>query len=231
MKRFWKIAEAVPQDGASAVQLDGKPLRTPMRDPLVVPTEALAGAIAEEWNSVGEQIHPFRMVLTGLANAAIDRVRPDPAAFAAGLAKYARADLTCYRAEHPPGLVALQAQSWDPLLAWARRRFDVDFRITNGIMHVDQPEATIRRLGHAAASLDEFRLAGLSPLVTIGGSLIAALAVLEWEVPPDEAWNAVTIDERWQFDQWGTDAEAEERLENRRADFLAAARFLELLSG
>lgn len=230
MKRFWKIAEVVPQNGASAVQLDGKPLKTPMRDPLVVPTEALAGAIAEEWNSVGEQIDPHRMVLTGLANAAIDRVRPDSSAFAAGLVKYAEADLVCYRAEGPRELVAKQAQSWDPLLAWARDRFDADFRITNGIMHVDQPEATVHRLGQAVDSLDEFRLAALSPLVTIGGSLIAALAVLEGEVPPDEAWNAVTVDERWQIDQWGTDAEAEERLENRRRDFLAAAAFLELLS-
>ena len=119
------------------------------------------------------------MPLTGLANAAVDRVAPDPAAFAAGLARYAEADLACYRAEGPQALVERQSAAWDPLLDWARRRFDVDFRPTSGLVHVPQPPATVDRLGHAVAALDPFRLAGLSPLVTIGGSLVAALAVIE----------------------------------------------------
>ena len=106
------------------------------------------------------------MPLTGLANAAIDRIAPDRQAFAGGLARYAEADLACYRSERPPALAERQAQSWDELLAWARRRYDVDFCTTSGLMHVAQPQATIERLGHAVAALDAFRLAGLSPLVT-----------------------------------------------------------------
>ena len=231
MKRIWKAAEAGREEGGWAVRLDGKPLKTPMRKLLLAPTEALARAIAGEWNSAGEQIGPRSMPLTGLANAAIDRVRPNPSSFAAGLAKYAEADLACYRAESPSALVDRQAQSWDALLGWARRRFDVDFRVTSGILHVDQPQGTVDRLSHAISVLDDFRLAGLSPLVTIGGSLVAALAVLEGEISAEIAWDAVTVDERWQLEQWGADAEAEERLENSRRDFLAAARFLELLSG
>jgi chaperone required for assembly of F1-ATPase len=230
VKRFWKSAEAVREGGGWTVELDGRPLKSPMREALVVPTEALARAIADEWNGVEDRIDPRSMPLTGLANAAIDRVRPDTVAFAAGLAIYAEADLTCYRAERPRQLVERQKQSWDSLLGWARRRFDVDFRVTNGLVHVEQHEATVARLSQAVAALDEFRLAGLSPLVTIGGSLVAALALFEGEVSPEDAWNAVTIDERWQLEQWGADAEAEQRLENRRRDFLAAARFLELLS-
>ena len=112
---------------------------------------------------------------------------------------------------------------------WARRRYDVDFVTTSGLMHVAQPPATVERLSHAVAALDAFRLAGFSPLVTIGGSLIAAVAVLEKAITPEEAWEAVTVDERWQLEQWGADAEAEAALENRRRDFLAAARFLDLL--
>jgi chaperone required for assembly of F1-ATPase len=169
------------------------------------------------------------MPLTGLANAAIDRVAPDKDAFAAGLVRYAEADLTCYRAEGPQPLIERQERSWDPLLAWARRRYDVDFTTTDGLMHVAQPGATVERLSHAIATLDPFRLAGLSPLVTIGGSLVAALAVLEKAVTAEQAWDAVSVDERWQLEQWGSDAEAEAALENRRRDFLAAARFLELL--
>ena len=229
MRRFWKAAEAVRQDGGWAVELDGKPLRTPAKAALVVPTEALARAIADEWNAAPETFEPRSMPLTGLANAAIDRVATDVAAFAAGLAQYGESDLTCYRAEAPRPLVSLQEQAWDPLLAWGRRRFDVDFRTTSGILHIAQPAATVERLAHAVAALDPFRLAGLSPLVTIGGSLVTALAVLEGAVTAEEAWSAITVDDRWQLEQWGSDAEAEERLENRRRDFLSAAEFLRLL--
>ena len=230
MKRFWNQAAVSAQDGGWGVALDGKPVRTPGRNPLVVPSEALANAIAEEWNACGEKVDPNAMPLTGLANAAIDRVAPDPEAFALGLARYGESDLACYRADSPRGLVAEQEQAWDRLLAWGRRRFDVDFRTTCGIMHVPQPEATTQRLAHAVIALDPFRLAALSPLVTIGGSLVAGLAVVEGAVAPDNAWEAVTIDDRWQLQQWGADPEAEAMLEARRRDFTAAACFLELLS-
>ena len=229
MKRFWTTAEAVAEDGGWGVRLDERPLKTPGRAALRVPTEALAKAIADEWASAGSTVEPREMPLTGLANAGVDRVFPDRVAFAAGLARYAEADLACYRAEGPETLAKRQQQSWDSLLGWARRRFDVDFAVTTGIVHVAQPKPTVDRLAHEVAALDAFRLAGLSPLVTIGGSLIAALAVLEGALTPDEAWAAVSIDECWQIEKWGADAEAELALANRRRDFLAAARFLELL--
>jgi chaperone required for assembly of F1-ATPase len=229
VKRFWKDAAIVERDGRWGVELDGKPLRTPAREALAVPTPALAEAVTEEWDRVEDKIDPRDMPLTGLANAAIDRIGSDKQAFAAGLARYAEGDLACYRAEGPEPLVERQGESWDALLGWARRRFDVDFNTTSGILHVEQPAATVERLAHAVAALDAFRLAGLSPLVTIGGSLIAALGVLEGAFTPELAWAAVSIDERWQLEQWGSDSEAEAALENRRRDFMAAARFLELL--
>ena len=229
MKRFWKEVSVDREGDGWGIRLDGRPVRTPARTPLVVPSEALAEAIAEEWRSAGEKIDPRAMPLTGIANAAIDRVAPQRQAFADGLANYAEADLTCYRAEGPRELVDRQEQSWDEPLAWARRRYDVDFEITAGLMHVPQPEATVERLGHAVASLDAFHLAGLSPLVTIGGSLITAMAVLERAITPETAWDAVSVDDRWQLEQWGADKEAEAALESRHQDFLAAARFLELL--
>ena len=230
MKRFWKDVAVEPGQEGWAVKLDGRPVKTPARAALAVPSEVLAEAIAEEWRAVGETIDPRAMPLTGLANAAIDRIAPDPRAFAAKLAEYAEGDLACYRAEGPSALAARQETSWDPLLAWARRRYDLDFATTSGLMHVAQPPATVERLSHAVAALDPFRLAGLSPLVTIGGSLVAALAVLENAITPEEAWEAVSVDDRWQFEQWGADAEAQTAMENRRRDFLAAARFLDLLS-
>lgn len=231
MKRFWTTAEVVETDGGFAVALDGRRVKTPARDELVVASLLLAEAIAGEWNACGETVDPRAMPLTGLANAAIDRVTPDPEDFAAGLARYAKGDLLCYRAEGPQDLANRQAKRWDPLLDWARRRFDVDFVLTNGIMHVDQPEATVRALTHAVAVLDPFTLAGFSPLVTIGGSLVTALAVVEGDVQVEVAWGAVSVDDGWQAEQWGADAEAAAALELRRRDFLAAARFLSLLGG
>jgi chaperone required for assembly of F1-ATPase len=229
MKRFWKEVALSQEEGGWAIKLDARPVMTPARAPLIVPSERLAEAIAEEWRSVDTDIDPRAMPLTGLANAAIDRVAPDRQAFASGLARYAEADLACYRSEWPPELVTRQAESWDELLAWARRRYDVDFATTTGLLHVPQPPATSDRLAHAVAELDSFHLAGLSPLVTAGGSLIAALAVLEKTITPEAAWESVSIDDRWQLEQWGADKEAEAALENRRRDFMSAAYFLVLL--
>jgi len=230
VKRFWKDVSVEREGEGWAIRLDGRAVKTPARAGLEVPTVALANAIAEEWRAVGETIDPRAMPLTGLANAAIDRVAPARDAFAKGIANYAEADLACYRSEGPTALVERQEREWDKLLGWARRRFDVDFVTTSGLMHVTQPPATVEQLSHAVAALDPFRLAGLSPLVTVGGSLVAALAVLEKAMMPEEAWDAVSIDDRWQIEQWGADAEAEAALENRRRDFMAAARFLDLLN-
>jgi chaperone required for assembly of F1-ATPase len=229
MKRFWKNAEVVACDDGWGVELDGRLVRTPARVPLNLRQEPLARAIADEWQQAGETVDPRSMPLTGLANAAIDRIAPDPQRFATDLARYAEADLLSYRADGPQELINRQAAAWDPLLQWARRRYDVDFAVTHGITHVAQPPATIARLSHAVAALGPFHLAGLSPLVTIGGSLVAALAVLEGEADPDFAWAALTVDDAWQLEKWGSDAEAEAALANRRADFMAAASFLSLL--
>lgn len=229
MKRFWKAVSVSRIDGGWTVRLDERPVKTPARTELTLPNEALAQSIAGEWESVGETIDPRAMPLTGLANAAIDRVGPDKQAFAQGLARYAETDLLCYRAGGPAALVARQQAAWDPLLAWARRRYDVDFAITDGLMHVAQPPATVERLGHAVSALDPFQLAAISPVVTIGGSLVAALAVVEKAVEPAAAWEAVSFDERWQLEQWGADDEAQAALDIRRRDFLAGAAFLGLL--
>jgi len=229
MKRFWKAVTVEPEGEGWTIRLDGRPVRTPARAGLVVPSEALADAISEEWRTVEGEIDPRKMPMTGIANAAIDRVSPDRQAFALGIARYAEADLACYRAAGPRELAARQAQEWDKLLGWARRRYDVDFATTCGLAHVAQPPATVERLTHAIAALGPFQLAGLSPLVTIGGSLVAALAVVDEQLSAEEAWNIVSIDEQWQTERWGADEEAQIALENRRHDFLAASRFLALL--
>ncbi len=230
MKRFWEAAAAIAADGGYAIALDGRRVKTPAKADLILPTVDLAEAVVEEWNSVGDTIDPREMPLTGLANAAIDRIAPDKEQFAKGIALYGESDLTCYRAEGPEGLVRWQQDAWDALLEWARRRYDVDFSLCTGVMHIEQPADTVRKLSHEVMALDAFYLAGLSLMVTIGGSLVAALAVYEEMMPADGVWEAVSLDDRWQLEEWGEDAEARLALDARRRDFLAAARFLSLLN-
>jgi chaperone required for assembly of F1-ATPase len=229
MKRFYDEAAVRAAAGGHEVLLDARPVKTPAKNPLLLPTPALAEAVAAEWNRQGDKVDPRSMPLTGLANAAIDRVAPDPEGFAAGLARYGESDLLYYRAEGPDSLVERQRQLWDPILAWARRRYDVDFETTEGILHRPQPPATIARLGHEMAVRGPFELAALAPLVTISGSLVIALALAEEAIAPDEAWAAATLDEAWQAEQWGEDEEAAARMANRRAEFDAAMQFLALL--
>jgi len=226
VKRFYRQATA-SADGA--ILLDGKPVKTPARRELAVPTPGLAQAVADEWNAQAETLDPRNMRLTGLANAAIDRIAPEPDAFAAGLARYGETDLLYYRAEAPAALVERQASLWDPILAWARRRFDVDFDVTAGIIHRAQPGATVDRLAHAVLARSPFELAALSPLVTISGSLLIALALAEGAIDLETAWSAATLDDQWQAEQWGDDAEASLALAARRAEFEAATRLLSLL--
>jgi chaperone required for assembly of F1-ATPase len=229
VKRFYAKAEARPEEGGVAVMLDGRLVRTPAKNPLRVPTEELAEAIAEEWNAQGEEVDPRTMPLTGLANAAIDRVSPDPAAFARGLAVYGESDLLCYRSEGPRELISRQAERWEPLLAWGRRRFAVDFNVATGVMHCPQPAETVEQLARATAARGPFQLAGLSPLVTISGSLLIALALAEGAIRLEQAWDAATLDEAWQAERWGEDAIAAAALKSRRREFEGAYRFLTLL--
>ena len=229
MKRFYRDAAAGPAGDGWRVELDGRPVRTPARAPLIVPTAALAEAIAAEWQAQGEHILPASMPLTGLANAAIDRVAPDPAAFAASLAVFARHELLAYRASHPAPLVARQAAVWDPLLAWARARYDIAFTVTAGVLPVEQPAATLARVGAAFAALDPFRLAALNLAVTIGGSAVLGLALAEGRLDAAGVWTAGQLDELWQAEQWGRDPLAEAGHAERQAALAAAQAFLALL--
>jgi len=226
VKRFWNDVTITAERG---IALDGRPVRTPGRLALVLPTEALADAVAGEWRAAEGEIDPRAMPLTGLANTAIERVAPDPATFAASLAAWGESDMLCYRAETPEPLVERQAAAWDPLLDWARTRYDVHFVVTTGIMHQPQPPATLARLGEAVAARSPFELAPLAPIVTITGTLVGALALIEGAVDSATLWTAAHIDEDWQAELWGRDPLALAAYEERQRDFDAAVRFLGLL--
>jgi len=229
VKRFWKEVAVAPEDGGWGIALDGRPVRTPQRAPLAVASAALAEAIAAEWRDVGETIDPAAMPMTGLTNAAIDLATPDLAAFAAPVAAYAQSDLFCYRDARDAALQAEQAAAWNPLLAWAEARYGIEFALTQGVLPVDQPEATVAALQDAVLAQDEWRTTALTPLVTIGGSLVAGLALLENAFDADALWEAVSLDELYQERRWGADSEAQKARAIHKRDWDNAARFLNLV--
>jgi chaperone required for assembly of F1-ATPase len=228
-RRFWREAAAARRDGAWAVELDGRPVRTPGGAPFLAPTHALAEAAAAEWDAQGERPDPRAMPLTRAVNTALDRVGPQHAAVAETVAAYAGTDLLCYRAPHPDALIARQAEAWDPVLHWAETRWSVAFVRVEGVMHAPQPAATLAAFAEEVARRDAFALVALHDLTALSGSLLLGLAVSEGELAAEDAWARSRIDEDFQTEQWGEDAEAAAVAAAKRGEFLAAARLDALL--
>lgn len=227
-RRFWTTASSVPVEGGYTVQLDARPVKTPLKAPLVVPTLALAEAIAAEWQAQEGNVNPETMPFTRTANSAIDKVAPQIDEVAGMLAAYGGSDLLCYRAEGPPDLVARQAEAWDPVLIWALETLGADLLVTEGVMHVEQPAESVMRLHERVAAMSSFQLAAFHDLVAMSGSLVLALAVVGGRLAAEEAWTLSRIDEEWQISLWGEDEEAAEVAARKRAAFLQADRFFGL---
>lgn len=229
MKRFYREVETVPVDGGCGVTLDGRPLRTPARAAFVLPNRALAEAIAAEWREQGEEVRPTAMPLMRLATTSIDRVAAHREGVIDEIAGYAETDLVCYRAEQPAALVARQQAAWQPLLDWATLRYDAPLIVTTGVVPQPQPRASVAALRAAIAGLDVMPLAALHAATTACGSLIIALALMEGRVDAAEAWEVSQLDETFQIETWGEDAEAAARRAALRQDIEATARFMALL--
>jgi chaperone required for assembly of F1-ATPase len=229
-KRFWKTAHVTDGVAGFGVLLDDRPLRTPAKAPLEVPSRALAAAIAEEWQAQGESIAPEKLPFTRAVNTAIDRVSPDPDPVVDAIAEYGETDLLCYRSDGPFALQKRQAEAWDPWLDWSARTLSAPLIAVTGIMHHAQPTASLGALRAGISSHDPFALVALHDLVSLSGSLILGLAVSRGALPPDEAWSLSRLDEAWQTAQWGIDAEAEAASARREAGFRRAAILLDLLA-
>lgn len=229
-RRFYKEATALADGDVWRIALDGKVVKTPARNPLSLPTRALAEAIAAEWNAQEAKVKPDSMPLMQLASTAIDRVAPDRARIVAETAGYAATDLVCYRAEGPAELVARQAAAWDPLLDWLRERYDVALQQGTGVMAIPQSDQALAALSRVVAAQDDLRLTALGVITGAAGSLAMGLAVLEGRIGPEAAAEAAQLDELYQAERWGSDPEAERRRAAQKADLVAARRFLDLLA-
>lgn len=229
-RRFWKSTTVARNGDHHEVLLDERPLRTPSKTPLLLPTEALAHGIAAEWEAQVETVDPRTMPLTRSANSAIDTVTPQHAAVADMVAAYGETDLICYRAAEPEALVAREAAGWDPLMDWAAVHLQAPLVLGIGVMHVAQPEASIARLRAEVHALDPWRLTAFHDLVTLSGSLIIGLAALHDLQPRPALWTLSRIDEDWQAELWGEDEEAAEQAAHKARAFEEAGRFLDLCS-
>jgi len=234
-RRFYKSVGIEAKDGEFALILDGRPVKTPAKAPLALPTRSLAEAVAAEWSAQVEIIDPTRMPLTRLVNVALDGVAAELAGVAAEIAKYGESDLLCYRAEGPEKLVRAQAEAWDPILAASESRLNARFICSAGIVFVEQPLATrdaVRRAVEAvgAGPSGHFRLAALHVTTALSGSVLLALALAAGEMKLAEVWSAAHVDEDFQMRLWGQDQEAMARRASRFEE-MAAAELLWRLTG
>ncbi len=227
-KRFWTLAEVTEVEGGYRVALDGKPLNTPGKLPLILPTRPMADAVAAEWNAQEVEIKPLTMPNTRSANSAIERVVPQLQEVAAMLAAYGETDLLCYRAEGPAELTQRQITGWDPLLDWTAERYDARLNVGAGIVPVDQPPEAVANLADAVAGTDAFSMVALHDLVTLTGSLVLGLAVTERRLNAKNAYELSRIDEDWQIEQWGEDEEAKAAAAAKEAQLLHAEAFWDL---
>ena len=227
-RRFWKTATAGPCTGGFTVTLDGRTVKTPAKADLIVPTLALAEAIALEWDAQEDVLDPATMPVTRGANAAVDKVSVQRAEVIAMLAEYGDSDLLCYRAAGPDELIAQQAAAWDPMLDWAAEQLDARLMVGQGVMHVVQDAQALERLRAQLEKLDNFAIAAAHDLISLSGSLVLALAVMQKAVSVTDAWNMSRIDEHWQIAQWGEDEEAAAAEVIKCAAFLDAACFYDM---
>ena len=225
MKRFWKEAAVAPVNGGWQVLLDGRAVKTQAGSAQVVPSESLALGMAAEWAAQGLTVDPASLPLRDIADFAIDVIAPDRAAATAQLLRYAETDTLCYRAEPGEPLHARQLALWEPLLSAAEARWDVHFERVSGVIHQPQSAATLAQLERVLAAHDPFTLAALTTLSALAASLTIALAALEPGADAAALWNAANLEEDWQIELWGSDAEASERRARRLAAFSAAQRF------
>lgn len=229
MKRFYKSADVSEVPEGFGVLLDGKPVRTPAKRPLAVPARALAEAIAEEWQAQGDTVDPNRLPLTRLASIALDLVAPQRTAVVTEIVKYAGTDLVCYRAEQPMELASRQHAAWQPLIDWAARRFDAPLAVTSGILPVAQSPTTLAAFETAVAAYDTHRLAALHLATAACGSLVVALALIEGRLDAEAAFVCAELDETYEIERWGEDAEQAKRRASLQGDIALAARFAALL--
>jgi len=224
-RRFYKSATIAPVKDGWGILLDGKELRSPAKRPFALPTEALAAAIAEEWEAQKEKVDPHTMPLMQFAATAIDRLADDRNSLIEEIAGYGGSDLVCYRAGEPQTLVRRQEELWQPLLTWLAERYDVALNVTSGIVKVDQPPHALATFRRVLEACDLFALTALAVKTSTSGSLVIALALAERRLSPDQAADAALLDELFQAEKWGSDPEAEKRRAAIRADLKAAARF------
>ncbi|WP_187431573.1 hypothetical protein ROLI_033980 [Roseobacter fucihabitans] len=208
-KRFWETASVVSVEDGYGIALDGRAVKTPAKQALLVPSRGFAEAIAAEWDAQEDKINPSKMPFTQTANAAIDKVAVQHGEVADMLAAYGDSDLLCYRAEQPVELVARQAAQWDPFLTWVEGALGARLQARSGVMHIAQDPDALAQLSHHVHALNAFELAAFHDLVSLTGSLVLGFAATQNVQPAADIWRVSRLDEVWQAEQWGRDEEAE----------------------
>ncbi|MGN6209809.1 ATP12 family chaperone protein [Asticcacaulis sp.] len=216
-KRFWGGTATMEVEGGFAVALDGRPVKTPRGNIMVLPNAALASLVEAEWAAVGEYVDYEAMPLTRLGFASVDRMDEVLDDTLAEVTRYSETDLLCYPSEYPAALQAREAAAWQPILAWADAALDLQFQQNQSIIHQPQPKETIRRIQSLIAKATAYEQAGIMLAIPLLGSVILALALWRGHLTGEAAYQSSRIGEDFQSETWGVDAEAAKRAAGMKA--------------
>ncbi|WP_240796875.1 ATP12 family protein [Terasakiella sp. SH-1] len=229
LKRFYKTV-AVEQDGDGfRVTLDGRQLKSPAKRSLLLPTKALADALAKEWDAQEEHIQPLTMPMMALASTAVDRIGELRDGVIEQIAKYAETDLVCYWTDEPKELAERQAKAWMPYIDWAKETYGAEFKTQTGIMHVEQPENSVRAIREVVEGYNDWELSGLSSATHCTGSILLALSLTEGRIDSAQAFEDSQVDETYQIELWGEDWEAKDRRDVIKKDLQSVVDWLTLI--
>jgi chaperone required for assembly of F1-ATPase len=226
MKRFYKDVTVDRAPEGWRILLDGRPVKTPGRNDLLLPQARLAEFIAGEWRGQSDEITPFSMPMLRMANTVIDGVTSNRESVIAAILRFGEHDAICHRASYPADLVARQQEAWTPMLEWTASRYDARLETVVGLGEIEQPPQVLAKLRDAIAAHDDFALAALHVMASITGSLVLALALADGAINPAQAFQMSRLEEDHQAAQWGQDAEASARAQALAREMDVAMAFL-----
>ena len=228
-KRFWKETQVTKTDEGWVITLDGRAVKTPAGKSVILSSQKLADAVGAEWKAQKDQIVPATMPHFRYVVTAVDRVTPQRADVISQLVGFSGNDLLCYRDPDQMALASEQNMRWNPLLEWAENEHGLKLQIGASIMPIKQADDIVQIAEQLLLGKDDFRLAGVYNLISLSGSFIIGIAIEQGRITAEEGYHLAFLDELWQVQKWGSDAEAEDRRQTIKKDMMDAIRYLSLL--
>ncbi|KAJ1644533.1 chaperone [Coemansia asiatica] len=207
IRRFWRNVGVEERDGALAVVLDNRPIKTPDGQQIrIAPSQSiLAWLVAGEWEAQREFLGSHSLPLTSLVCRAIDgladqQVRID---VIDELIKYFHTDSACLHEHFPQSLVDLQLKHYMPIVSWARETYGIDIAVTDNIFALRQSSQAADELRRVVSLFCPLKLAAFEKAVMTAKSFLIGLALVEQRITAEQAAAAAQVETSAQTQLWG----------------------------